>query len=297
MELRHLRYFVAVAEALNFSRAAERMRVTQPALSRQIRDLEQDLGCTLLRRGANARTELTPEGRRLLAGARALLAAADELTQEMRGAAARLRLGHYGSLWLDHFAAGLRRFTRRHPEVALQPVDLTPGALPAALRRGEVEVALLGQVQPALRKEFGTALIASVPAQLVLPADHPLAKRRQLPLAALREATWVSWDEMDFPGRKQLLVDACRAAGFRPRITHLTDSIASMLVRVATAGEIGHSLPMAARSRPPGVVFSDTVPRDAMMFEMYLGWLKDAPRKDLIADLVKELAAVSPAGR
>lgn len=297
MELRHLRYFVAVAETLNFSRAAERMRVTQPALSRQIRDLEHELGCTLLRRGANARTELTPEGRRLLAGARTLLAAADQLSVEVRGAATRFRLGHYGALWLDYFAAGLQRFTRRHPEVGLQPVDLTPGALPLALRRGEVEVAMLGQLNPALRREFATAPVAKVSAQLVLPVGHPLAKRRQLPLEALRGADWVSWDETDFPGRKQLLVDACRKAGFRPRITHLTDSIASMLVRVATAGEIGHSLPMAARSRPPGVVFTNTVPHDAMAFEMHLGWLKDAPRGELITDLVKELAAVSPAGR
>jgi DNA-binding transcriptional LysR family regulator len=172
----------------------------------------------------------------------------------------------------------------------LQPVDLTPGTLPGALRRGEVEVALLGQVDAALRREFATALVARVPAQLVLPAGHPLAKRRQLRLAELRDADWVSWDETEFPGRKQLLVDACRQAGFRPRITHQTDSIASMLVRVATGGEIGHSLPMAARSRPPGVVFTATEPREAMVFEMHVGWLKAAPRAALIGELVRELA-------
>lgn len=290
MELRHLRYFTAVAEALNFSRAAARLHVTQPALSRQIRDLEEELGCRLLRRGANARTELTPEGRHFLAGARELLAAADKLAAEVRAHGVRLRLGHYGALWLDYFGAGLQRFARRHPRVVLQPVDLTPGTLPGALRRGDVEVALLGQVDAALRREFATALVARVPAQLVLPAGHPLAKRRQLRLAELRDADWVSWDETEFPGRKQLLVDACRQAGFRPRITHQTDSIASMLVRVATGGEIGHSLPMAARSRPPGVVFTATEPREAMVFEMHVGWLKAAPRAALIGELVRELA-------
>jgi DNA-binding transcriptional LysR family regulator len=289
MELRHLRYFVAVAETLNFSQAAVRMRITQPALSRQVRDLEQELGCTLLRRGANARTELTPEGRQLLGGARELLAAAERITAEVRSGSARLRLGHYGAIWLDYFAAGLQRFARRHPNVGLQPVELTPGALPAALRRGDVEVALLGQTDPALRREFATALAASVPAQLVLPAGHLLAKRRRLRLEELRGANWVTWDAADFPGRKQLLVEACRAAGFRPRITHHTDSLASMLVRVSTCGEIGHSVPMAARSSPPGVVFTDTEPGDAMVFEMHVGWLKNAPRAPLIADLVREL--------
>ncbi len=292
MELRHLRYFVAVAETLNFSRAAVRLHITQPALSRQIRDLEHELGCTLLRRGANARTELTPEGRQLLAGATELLAAADRIATEVRSTGARLRLGHYGAIWLDYFAAGLQRFTRRHPHVVLQPVELTPGSLPAALRRGDVEVALLGQTDKALRREFATALVASVPAQIILPAGHPLAKRRRLRLEELRGADWVTWDETDFPGRKQLLVEACRAAGFRPRITHHTDSLASMLVRVSVGGEIGHSVPMAARSRPPGVVFTDTEPRDAMVFEMHVGWMKHSPRARLIADLAAELSAV-----
>ncbi len=294
MELRHLRYFVAVAETLNFSRAAVRMQVTQPALSRQIRDLEHELGCTLLRRGANARTELTPEGRQLLIGAREVLAAAERIVAEARSASARLRLGHYGAIWLDYFAAGLQRFTRRHPDVVLQPVELTPGSLPEALRRGDVEVALLGQTDVTLRREFATALAASVPAQIILPAGHPLAKRRRLRLEELRGSDWVTWDEKDFPGRKQLLVEACRAAGFRPRVTHHTDSLASMLVRVSTSSEVGHSVPMAARSRPPGVVFTDTEPRDAMVFEMHVGWLKNAPRAALIADLVAELSRVRP---
>lgn len=292
MELRHLRYFVAVAETLNFSRAAVRMQVTQPALSRQIRDLEHELGCVLLRRGANARTELTPEGRRLLAGARDLLAAADKIVADVRSTGTRLRLGHYGAIWLDYFAAGLQRFARRHPRVGLQPVELTPGTLPAALRRSDVEVALLGQTDPALRREFATTLAASVPAQLILPAGHPLAKRRRLRLEELRGADWVTWDEAEFPGRKHLLVEACRTAGFRPRITHHTDSLASMLMRVSTCGEIGHSVPMAARSRPPGVVFTETEPPDAMIFEMHVGWLRNSPRTALIADLVRELARV-----
>lgn len=210
MELRHLRYFLAVAEALNFSRAAERLRITQPALSRQIRDLEHELGCTLVRRGANLRTELTPEGRRLLDGARPLLDAAEELAGAVRASTRSFRLGHYGTLWLEYFAGGLQRFARKNPTVVLQPVELTPGALPDALRRGDVEVALLGRADAGLRKEFATACVAAVPAQLVLSAGHPLAKRRRLRLEELREAEWVSWDGTEFPGRRQLLVDACR---------------------------------------------------------------------------------------
>lgn len=67
-----------------------------------------------------------------------------------------------------------------------------------------------------------------------------------------------------------------------------------MMVRVPACGEVGHSVPMAARSRPPGVVFADTEPRDAIVFEMHVGWLKNAPRAALIADLVEELSRVRP---
>jgi DNA-binding transcriptional LysR family regulator len=205
-------------------------------------------------------------------------------------AGARLRLGHYGTLWLDYFIPGLRRFAKTHPGVVLEPVDLNPGELPDALRRGDVEVAMLGMVDAALRREFQTRLIGAVPAQIVMAATHPLAKRRTLRLADLRAAEWVSWEEKEFPGRKQLLVDACRRAGFRPRIVQDMDSVASMLVRVATSGAVGHSLPMAARLPHQGVVFARIDPADAMSFEMHLGWRRDEPRAELIEALVADLA-------
>jgi LysR family transcriptional regulator, benzoate and cis,cis-muconate-responsive activator of ben and cat genes len=290
VELRHLRYFVAVAETLSFSRAAVRLHLTQPALSRQIRDLEEELGCVLLRRGRLARTELTPEGRKLLAGAKPLLAAAEQLITDIRREGACLRLGHYGTLWLDHFTPALRRFAKQHAGIVLEPVDLTPGEIPGALRRGEIDVAMLGPAPTALRREFSTRLIGAVPAEIVLAATHPLAKRRVLRLAELREAEWLSWDDLQFPGRKQLLVDGCRRAGFRPKIVQAIDSVASLLVRVATSEAVAYSLPMAARLPHQGVVFAKLDPRDAIMLEMHLGWRRDEPRTALMAGLALELA-------
>src|SRR5882757_2274089 len=113
MELRHIRYFTAVADALNFSRAALRLRITQPALSRQIRDLEHEIGFPLFER-RGVRTALTPAGRKFLVGARRLLIAADQLVEKTRAVAkpqgARLRFGHYGPIWLERFAPAFRRF-------------------------------------------------------------------------------------------------------------------------------------------------------------------------------------------
>jgi DNA-binding transcriptional LysR family regulator len=290
MELRHLKYFVAVAEALSFSRAAARLHVTQPALSRQIRDLEAELGCRLLLRGRNARTELTPEGRLLLRGAREILTAADKLAQQVRADGARLRVGHYGALWLDYFTPTLRKFARQH-RLRLDPVELTPGELAAALRRGEVDVALIGLVDPAMRREFHTQLVATYPVQIALPADHPLAKRRKLRLADLREARWASWDERGFPGRKELLVAACRAAGFRPDIVLTTDSMASLFVHVATEGVVGHVIPMVRRMPHEGVVFAAVDPAGSFVSEMHAAWRRGEPGDAMIRQLVQEMAA------
>jgi len=290
MELRHLRYFAAVAEALNFSRAAARLHVTQPALSRQIRDLEEELGCRLLQRGPNARTELSPEGRHFLAGAQEILAAAERLTAGVRSHGARLRLGHYGVLWMDYFTPVLRRFTRRHPKVELQLVELTPRELAAGLRRGEIDLALVGLTDAAMKKEFHTRQVAAFPAQLALAATHPLAKRRKLRFADLRDADWATWDEKEFPGRKQMLLDACRAAGFRPRIVLETDSMASLFVHVVTRNVVGHVIPQARQMPHAGVVFTAIDPPTAMTSRMQVAWRKHEPRGVLIEELVDAMA-------
>jgi DNA-binding transcriptional LysR family regulator len=292
MELRHLRYFVAVAEALSFSRAAIRLHVTQPALSRQIRDLEEELGCRLLRRGLNTRTELTPEGRQVLAGAQSLLAAAEKLVASVRKESARLRLGHYGSLWLDYFSPALRRFAQEHPTVSLQLVELTPRELAGALRRGEVSLALMGETDAELRKEFRTRLVAAAPSRLALSATHPLAKRRKLRLAELREVDWVTWDEKEFPWPKRLLVEACRKAGFKPRIVAETDSMSSLFLQVATSKAVGHVVRLAERLPHAGVVFADIDPPTAMVSRIEVAWQRRDPRTKLIGALVAEMAVI-----
>lgn len=296
MELRHLRYFVEVAEKLSFSRAAVSLRVTQPALSRQIRDLEQEFGCSLLRRGSNVRTELTPEGSRLLKRARALLAEADAVEREMKQRTGKLRIGHYGTLWLNYFTPALRRFAKTHPDIGLQPVDGMPGDLPELLRRGEIDVALIGLMTGKLARDFHSRRVAALPALLAMSSADPRAKKRKIRLGNLTDAEWVSWDEKAFPGRKQLLLDACRAAGFRPKIVHETDSIASLFARVATGGGIGHVLPMSSQLPHEGVVFVRTDPPDSMVFEMHILWRHDEPRTKIIAALLTELAA-PPGGK
>ncbi len=279
MELRHLRYFVAVAETLSFSRAAQRLHLTQPALSRQVRDLEDELGCELFLR-TRGKIALTAAGQTLLDHARELLAAASRAAgatlSASKRAKGRIRIGHYGMLWVEHFQPALKRFCQRHPSAQLEPVEATPAALQDALRRGELELALLGAVDVGNRIEFATRRLAVFPAWLAVGAHHPLAKRRRLALKDLKDAEWIAWAEADFPGRKRVLVDAAARVGFTPRIVAEEGSLASLLLRVGHGDAIGYVLPMTRQMPHAGVVLIPLAPAE-MEFEMFAAWRRDTP--------------------
>lgn len=274
MELRHLRYFLAVAETLHFSRAAARLHLTQPALSRQIRDLEAELGVSLLRRHGT-QTSLTSAGERFALRVREILVATERAVEEARTAARVVRFGHYGALWVDHFAPALRAFAKQFPEVVLQPVELTPAELVGALRTGAVDIALLGPVTETVRQEFATSRVGAVAAVLALGAANPLAKRRVLRLETLRDASWVMWDEHAFPGRAELLREAAAAVGFVPRVAQTVDSVTSLFIHVATSDAVGYVLPMSKQLPHSGVVFAALKP-PVMQFEMNVGWRRGA---------------------
>ena len=291
MELRHLRYFVAVAETLHFSRAAARLHLTQPALSRQIRDLESELGAPLLRRHGTA-TSLTPAGAAFLARSREILAAADRAIAEARAAGRQLRLGHYGTLWLDFFAPALRAFARRQPGIDLRTEERSATALVEGLRRGELDLALIGPADAALGREFATRRLAALPLLIALGAAHPLAKRRRLALADLASADWIAWDESAFPGRAALLERAAVGAGFRPRIVGSVDGVASMFLRVSTSNAVGYVLPMSRKLPHAGVVFA-ALKEPGLVLEMHAAWRRDADTDGRLGALAAQLAGAA----
>ncbi len=288
MELRHLRYFAAVAETLHFSRAAARLNLTQPALSRQIRDLEDELGVGLLERHG-VQTTLTTAGIRFAERAREILAAASRAVDEARHAAKTVRFGHYGTLWLDHYAPALRKFSRQHPEIALQSIEQTPADLIKALRRGELDIALLGPLDDALRREFASKRLEATAAMLAIGADNPLAKRRRFALSELKDADWIAWDEQSFPRRTGLLQNAARQAGFKARIIDTVDSVASMFVTIATSRAIGYVLPMSKKIPHTGVVFAALKP-PGIIFEMNVAWRHSSAKQKPLTTLVQLLA-------
>jgi DNA-binding transcriptional LysR family regulator len=147
VELRHLRYFTAIAEALNFSRAAERLHVSQPALSRQMRDLEEELGRNLFDRVNNG-VRLTAAGKEFLRGARSVIAASDALFARLRGRDPRecppLRIAHFGTLAAQYFSPFLRRMGHRHPHLRLQLEEYLPADALRALRAGKLDAVFTG---------------------------------------------------------------------------------------------------------------------------------------------------------
>jgi len=217
MELRHLSYFVAVAEEGQVTRAAARLSVAQPAVSAQLRRLERELGEPLFHRDQRG-VRLTGAGEAFLPHARAALAAAER----GRDAILSLRGLLTGSLRVGvvrpvdrRFTAALGEFHRAHPAVAISVFEQHNEPLLAALGNGEVDVALVGTARRP-PPPFHTRVIASEPLAVGVRRDHPLSHRRTVTLAALREEPMITLTRES--GLRAVLENACREAGFSPRI-------------------------------------------------------------------------------
>src|SRR5262245_56515868 len=227
MELRQLAYFVAVAEERNFTRAAQRIPIAQPAISQQIRRLETELGEDLFLRGRRA-IALTPAGQALLPYARAALQAAADgreavaaLTGLLTG---RLAVGLVHPLPDRRFLHLLGSFQRAHPLIELTLIEDETDALLAALAAGELHAALIGQgIYDRPPPGVESLLVAREPVVVAVHPAHPLAGRGQVPLRALREEPMVTLTRAS--KLRSTLETACQAAGFMPRIAAETSDL------------------------------------------------------------------------
>lgn len=244
MDLRQLSYFVAIAEDGQFTRAAHRVSVAQPALSAQIRRLERELGETLFYRDRHG-ARLTEAGDALLPHARAALAAAArgrDTIASLRGMLhGRLRIGVAGPV--DHrLAQTLGVFHRAHPEVEIVLTNHHNEPLLAAVAEGDVDVAVVGiGVQP-LPPVVDARIVSVEPLVLCVARDHLLGRRKAVRIADLREHPMIAL--APGAGLRAMLDSACRDAGFSPRITAETGDLGSL---VQLAGE-GLGLAVAPRS-------------------------------------------------
>lgn len=277
MELRQLRYFQAVADTLSFSRAAERLRVAQPAVSRQIAALEHELGASLLTR-TTSRVRLTDAGRhfhREVGRILAQLANTATATQAIaRGQGGELRLGSDWRMHVPRMSDAVIRFRADNPGVALNFVELPIHQQVDALRDGRIHLAFVSEAIVEDHPELETRLVSRAAMKAVVAAHHPLATAKAVSIRELRDETWVKLEEKTHPGYRTLLVQLCRPARFTPRFRPVAGSVAGLLALVATGDGIA-LLPESIVARAdPGLRFLDV---DCPPFDFYAAWLPDAP--------------------
>ena len=219
LELRHLRYFVAVAEELHFGRAALRLHLAQPPLSQQIRKLEEILGHRLFARTSRA-VRLTAAGEVFLDRARRTLRTVGEDMAEARsvgrGEIGSLRVGFIGSSMLTQIPSMLGRYRREHPKADLQLREAMSSQIMQSLLDGAVDVGFLRDGGPLPGLEVET--LFSEPFVAVLPASHPLAGRKTISAAALRAEPFVFFPQAAGRVAYDRSISVCEEHGFRPRI-------------------------------------------------------------------------------
>jgi DNA-binding transcriptional LysR family regulator len=250
MELRHLRYFLAVAEECNFTRAAAKLGIGQPPLSQQIRDLEREVGAALFHRVPHG-AELTAAGAAFLGEAKASLAAAEKAKlaaqSANRGETGRLSLGFTASSAFNPVvSATIRRFRARWPDVRLALTEMNTLALMQKLEGGELDAAFM---RPSLDDPAGVRLrrLPDEPMVIALPASHPLARRSKLPLAALADEPFILFPRLVGLSLYDDVVLACRKAGFELTVAQEAPQISSVVNLVAA--ELGVSIVPASISQ------------------------------------------------
>jgi DNA-binding transcriptional LysR family regulator len=259
MELRHLRYVVTLAEELHFGRAAARLHISQPPLSQQIRQLEEEIGVKLFQR-TNRQVRLTEAGEAFVPEARAILAhsesAAKIAIRASKGEIGQLKVGTVTSTESGFFRIVvdiLRRFAARHPDVHLVLRSLNPDLQIRSLREGSIDIGFL--TLPVDDEELGIEWVRGEPLILALPENHPLAKQHRIPLRALAVEPHVMFSRSMFPGYYDLILSSFRNAGFTLNIVHDADAIYTVLALVA-AGVGVSLLPSSIQDTPRhGIVF------------------------------------------
>ncbi len=256
MELRHLRYFVMVAEELHFGRAAARLFIAQPPLSQQIQQLERELGVALLAR-TSRRVSLTAAGEALLPRARSILDDVDEAGEVARragrGEEGWLGIGFASSATYDLLPEILRAFRESYPDVALTLREINAADQAAALGEGTIHV---GFTRPPSERE-GLVVTARLrePFVLAVPAGHPLAGRGAIALSETAGEDWIAFPERPAPSYGAVVRDVLSGAGVAPRVAQEALGIPTALTLVA-AGVGVALLPSSVQSSPRrGVVY------------------------------------------
>lgn len=298
MELRHLRYFKIVAELLNFSRAAEVLHVAQPALSRQIKALEDELGATLLDRN-RVRVQLTDAGRTFYAQTCKILAQVDmavAAVQEVNeGTGGQLIICPDWHLAGEIVPASLAEFRSRYPRAEVVLQERKHHDQLTLLTQRRVHLGFLVREMFGRRRDLQSLLMHRSRLLVVLPQDHRLAGEKLICLADLANETWITIDEQDSPDYSYYLTRICRLSGFTPIFSpHATNTLEGLIGRVGS----GYGITLLPESvAPTHLERVVLIPTDCDPIEYCAVWHKQDESKLLrqYLDILREhVARVTP---
>jgi DNA-binding transcriptional LysR family regulator len=243
MELRHLRYFVSVAEALSFTKAAEKLHTAQPSLTRQIKDLEEELGVRLLNR-TKQQVSLTDEGRSFLIDAKRLLDLAREMVQSVQrlkhGEVAALNVGYVTNLFYDFLPKTLDSFRRLFPTVSINLFDMSCNDQFRAIEAGKIDLGFVGLHEPIEMRGLRFRTIASYKTVVALPKSDPMARKSVVNLKDLASMFFIGRSESSYPSYREWLTKTCRRVGFTPKVLQDVELERTMIH--AVAGGLGVAL-------------------------------------------------------
>lgn len=293
-----IRSFFSVVEHGSMNKAAERLHVSQSTLTRQMHALEDVIGGRLFERDTTG-VALTTSGHALAERIRPVLEQFDAVIACVQalahGKSEQLRIGYLMSAAADYLHPALGELRRLHPEVKVKLQDLSPGEQIRALRKGEIDIALIGSAGAFLSREFFVRRLAWLPLLVAMSETHPLAQAPQLRLADLKKESFIGAPEDDMPGHNRWIIQLCKRAGFRPRFLVNAESLTDSLATVVMEGAVSLLPEYTKRATVPGVVFRPL--RDAgAKWDLIVAWQRGkvaGPVRTLIDALPTK--SISPA--
>lgn len=292
MDLRHMRYFIAVAEERSFTKAAARLHISQPPLSRQIRELEVELGVTLLNRTRH-HIELSDAGQVFLQKARQILLATDaavvQAQRAQRGEIGTLAIGFFEQIAYTLLPPTLRAFQERFPLVDVQLSWFPVIEQPEALRRGDVDLAF---VRPAASLAgLNTEILLREPFVIALPADHRLADKNVVSIADCADERIISYVQHWAPDYHSIVMRLCALAGFAPQIVLELGQVYAAMGLVSSGMGISFVPASVQRVHVDKLVYRP-LKEQTFLSETFLAWTHPYPSSLLSAflDIAREVA-------
>ena len=298
MKFRHLEYFVAAAEELNFTHAADRLHVSQPPFSKQIHDLEGELRMELFERRRKG-VELTAAGKAFLVDARRILEDCDASVKKAqrisRGEIGELAIGYMSALTHDFMGETLEVWRQTAPGIVVDCIEMDTLTQERALIEGRIAVGILVPSDRPVLELLRVRLLVKYPVGLALPKSHPHADKQQIPLALLKDESFIGLNRM-YPNYGDWLLKSCRRVGFKPRIVKEADGAASALAFVAAGFGVAVVSEPLQKIPAKNVIFRDLPPEDRAWVPLGAAWKPDSLTAPVSTQFVGVLAQACAGG-